>query len=235
MKNYQSGQTLIETMAAAFVLVMGIAAVAAMATFSLRSSSNVIKQVVGMGLARQGIEAVKNMRDTNWLMQSEIDNDCYNFKNQEPTAPCYRDWLTNPNAYSLDAGGTNSTYVLSFKPDSGDDKFPGTDDIKFWHLTPKPTGPFTLYSYPADNSTKYFYDHANPSGQVRSGYYRSIQITLLPGPTPFDKDGVGPAVRVISRVWWRDEKCPVASAFYYPDGGSCRISLETVLTNWKTN
>jgi type II secretory pathway pseudopilin PulG len=240
MKNNQSGQTLIETLAAVFVLSMGITAVVGLATFSLNSSTNVNKQVIGIGLVRQGIEAVKNMRDTNWLWQASVDTDCYNFKNDLNTATCYRSWLDNSLAYTIAPSPSNTyTYVLSFNPDPSTDTKFSSGDTRFWRLTAPtlaPNGPgFTLYAYPLGSNTKYFYDTTSSSGQTPSGYYRSITITKESSPTPFDKAGVGPLIRVISRVWWADKKCPVPDPNTYPTSGSCRVTLETVLTNWKTN
>lgn len=232
----QQGQTLIETLAAIFVLAMGITAVVGLATFTLSSSSNVTKQVIGVGLARQGIEAVKNMRDTNWLQQGAPDTDCYNFKNQEGTDSCFRNWLNSSSGYMLAPSPSNS-FTLSLVPDPTDETFPNSSDIKFWHLlSPDPTYGYTLFYYPLNSSSIYFYDPFNRAGKQKpSGYYRSITITQESSPTPFDQDGVGPVMRVVSQVWWNDKKCPVASAFAYPSSGSCRITLETLLTNWKTN
>lgn len=234
--NKQSGQTLIETLAAVFVLAMGITAVVGLATFSLKSSTNVTKQVVGIGLARQGIEAIKNMRDTNWLRQVNIDTDCHNFKTSEETASCFRNWLTN----SYDISGAVSpgaNYVLTFNPDTGDNKLSGSDTV-FWHLSAPPAGNYTLYYAPLSSGSKYFYDPSSSTGNP-SGYYRKITIIQegVSGPIlpPFDTTGVGPYIRVISQVWWADKSCPTPSATAFPTTGSCRTSLETVLTNWKTN
>ncbi len=243
-----SGQTLIETLAGIFVLAMGITAVLGLATFSLSSSTNITKQVIGIGLARQGIEAVKNMRDTNWLWQTTIDSDCYNYKNGLNTATCYRSWLNNPSAYSIAPQNSNS-YVLAFTPDPADNKFPSSSDIVFWHLMAPPISGYTLYYYPYNpanpSATKFFYDPILSASATPSGFYRKITITQegpantpqapKPAVPPFDKTGIGPYIRVISQVWWADKNCPTPDKNTYPTSGSCRISLETVLTNWKTN
>src|SRR3990167_3392339 len=89
--NSQTGQTIIETVIGIFIMVMGITAAIGLATYSLSASTTVVKQMVGMGLAREAIEAVKNMRDTNWLKGSLV-NTCWNYQNSSLTANCYQGW-----------------------------------------------------------------------------------------------------------------------------------------------
>ncbi len=74
----QNGQTLIETLVASFILVMGITAALTLATYSLGATNNIRQQTIGLGLAREGLEVVKNMRDTNWL-RGTSSSDCYDF------------------------------------------------------------------------------------------------------------------------------------------------------------
>ena len=59
------GQTLIETLAAVFILVMGVSASVGLAIYAFNTSGGVVKQIIATGLAREGLEAVRNMRDSN--------------------------------------------------------------------------------------------------------------------------------------------------------------------------
>ncbi|MBI3231958.1 MAG: type II secretion system protein [Candidatus Doudnabacteria bacterium] len=86
------GQTLIETIIAIFILVSGIAAAVGLAIFALSKSQNITKQMVAVGLAREGVEAIKNMRDTNWLKQTVINTNCYNRVTGANDAKCYQNW-----------------------------------------------------------------------------------------------------------------------------------------------
>src|SRR5581483_10854366 len=109
MKNLQStilnlksekGQTIIETVAALFILVMGVGAATGLAIYALNSSTNVTKQIIGTGLAREGLEAISNMRDTNWMRNAlgtaQNSNGCYDYtQNQAGQASCYPHWLGN--------------------------------------------------------------------------------------------------------------------------------------------
>jgi type II secretory pathway pseudopilin PulG len=130
-KARQSGQTLIETVVAVFILVMGIVAALGLAVYSLNASSNVTKQIVGIGLAREGVEAVKNMRDSNWLIGS-LSSTCYDFSLNQSNLPCYTDWL-GPNGssgarngYSIDPGNGNNAqkcYRIEMNTDSKKDSW----------------------------------------------------------------------------------------------------------------
>ncbi|HYF05355.1 MAG TPA: hypothetical protein VEA59_04250 [Patescibacteria group bacterium] len=91
MRRGQNGQTIIETMVAIFILVTGIFAVLALATDSFASTSNIKNQIIATGLVREGIEVVKNMRDTNWL-NSQV-SDCYNYSTTHAAPRCHQDWL----------------------------------------------------------------------------------------------------------------------------------------------
>ena len=64
---YQAGQTLIETIVALFVMTTGLSSGLALATFAFGSSSDISEKITATGLAREGIEITRRMRDSNWL------------------------------------------------------------------------------------------------------------------------------------------------------------------------
>ena len=63
----QKGQSLIETMVAISVIIIGLFSVFALASFSLSSQGASKTQIIATNLAREGIEVVRNVRDSNWL------------------------------------------------------------------------------------------------------------------------------------------------------------------------
>ncbi|MBX4187287.1 MAG: hypothetical protein KW802_03480, partial [Candidatus Doudnabacteria bacterium] len=67
MLSDQSGQTLIETLGAIFILVTTLTVGLGLAIYTLSNSENSMREVVAINLARQGIEVVRMMRDSNWL------------------------------------------------------------------------------------------------------------------------------------------------------------------------
>lgn len=253
-RNKHTGQTLVETVAAVFILAMGISSALGLAVYANSTSTNITKQIIATGLAREGAEAVKSMRDTNWLKQINIDKDCYNFSNPTATttaascpgdansrACCYKNWLTEPscsgtdksNGYCIDPAG-NRMYRLRSSLDSNN---------KQWTLEASPTAPYDLYMFqnsvwndPIAFQGLYLYSQA--PGYVRSDYSREILLLTDSSANasqnnnapPFNQD-IGPQLEVVSRVWWTDKKCPYS--LDWPGLGKCSIEIRDFLTNWK--
>ncbi|MBI4272696.1 prepilin-type N-terminal cleavage/methylation domain-containing protein [Candidatus Uhrbacteria bacterium] len=70
----RSGQTLIELIAAAFVLAVGLVGVLALTTANVRNQTIGNIRLVGSQLAREGVELARNIRDTNWIQVKEWDD-----------------------------------------------------------------------------------------------------------------------------------------------------------------
>ena len=233
MYKYSQGQTMIETLVAIFILVMGITAAIGLAIYALATSSNVTKQIIAVGLARQGLEAVKNMRDTNWLQQTSLDTNCYDYASGANDAKCYTHWLnklycidpTNNNG-NCDGSGTTQDYFLGFDPTTS----------SFWNLQRQLNATnYGLMFDSANASNQGFYESGSSGvsctgGSGMADYCRKIEITKDTA-SPFDKN-VGPRLIVISRVWWVDRKCPRQPDWSTP-APACSVELQTDLTNWK--
>ena len=74
----QKGETLIEVLVALVLLVVG--ALSALRLFGLTGLNNQItkERVIATNLAREGLEAVRNIRDTNWLRFAGERRLCWN-------------------------------------------------------------------------------------------------------------------------------------------------------------
>ncbi len=220
----QSGQTLIETLVAAFILVMGITAALGLATYSLNATSNIRHQTVGLGLAREGIEVVKNMRDTNWLKLT-LDRNCYDFMDATPDQLCYKNWLDadSVGGFDLSAG---ENYVLNFDVNSNPNRPPA------WSLVESTSFGLDLSDDLDSDGVLYL-----PSGgDGDSGYSRKIIIEEQDIEYPFDQD-TGGRLKVTSVVWWKDRRCPQRDDVTLADIENrvpCSVVLQTYLTNWRT-
>ncbi len=221
----QAGQTLVETVVGVFVLTIGVSTALGLAVAMFNASSSAVKQVIGAGLAREGMEAVFNMRATNWL-KGELSTNCYSFT--EPSANnalCHRDWLLVSSApsttYNLTPSGGNASYVLDFNSAA-------TDSTPVWSLTPSSS--FRLY-YDATAASGALYKTTS-TGAIASDFYREIKLeTQSVAPYSTAAGSIGPRLKVTTRVWWSDRGCPASST--YPTSGKCRIELVTYLTNWR--
>lgn len=225
--NTQSGQTLIETLVASFILVMGISAALGLATYSLGATTNIRQQTIALGLSREGIEVVKNIRDTNWL-KGTLTADCYDFLSGDSVAYCYRDWL-NPDSglgqdISAPAGGR--TFALRYNP-----SLPNP-----WYLyeTGQHFG-LNLNDLSVNDTGLQNVLYSAEDGLTVLGsstkFGRAITISEDADFTPFDQD-TGPRLRVTSHVWWTDGKnCPQSNT--PPADKRCSVYLVTYLTNWR--
>lgn len=217
-----SGQTLIETLAAIFIMVMGITAAAGLAIYVFGTSTNIVKQIIATGLAREGAEAVKNMRDTNWL-QGNLMSNCHDYSTGNNTAYCYRDWLKS--YHDIDPEANTRSYVLTLDPASS----------KLWSLERSSSLRFGLNkAFEAQDvngsNFKGFYYPETGLPQGNSEFYREIKLsTDTTGTYNFNEY---PKLIVQSRVWWVDKKCPRVNNFDQAPG-SCRVEVQLHLTNWK--
>ncbi|MBN1258694.1 hypothetical protein JXA05_02970 [Candidatus Peregrinibacteria bacterium] len=72
------GETIAETVIALTVLSIGIALSSALMANSLRNINTSKERVIATNIAREGLEAVRNIRDTNWLKFSGKRRQCWN-------------------------------------------------------------------------------------------------------------------------------------------------------------
>jgi len=234
-----AGQTLIETLAAAFILTMGISASVGLAVYAFNTSGGIVKQIIATGLAREGLEAVRNMRDTNWLRDTlsipPSPGGCYNFAtSQANAANCYTSWLnknfcldpTNSTTNSCSGTGSSATYYLGFD-----------SSTQYGWVLKKDSSNFGLnFNDPAKTAvwlTNGFYSPSNAGclNSLTSDYCRKVIITKVT-TAPYNQDANMPLLEVQSQVWWVDKKCPRA-ADYSSASVTCRLELDTYLTNWK--
>lgn len=61
------GQTLLEVIIAIGVILTGVVSTVALAIYSMSVGQVSENQIIGSNLAREGIEVIRNIRDTNWL------------------------------------------------------------------------------------------------------------------------------------------------------------------------
>lgn len=227
-KNQQNGQTIIETLAAAFILVMGIASAVGLSVYSLNTSSLITKQIIGIGLAREALDAFKNMRDTNWLQQNSVDTDCYNFVTGAQDEKCFKSWLGPGGGiyYKIDAVNSGKYHRLVLNP---------AVVTKTWEI--KNNGDNANWGLNLDtnvNSSSFqgFYSVSNVNVGVANGssdYYRKIDLKEV-SLQPYNQD-IGTRLNITVYVWWTDKRCPQVIDF--PGEGKCGVKMITYLTNWK--
>ena len=81
----RAGQTLLEAIVAIGILTTSIASALTLSTVSLSAEQDALSAATGGNLAREAIEAVRVIRDSNWLAEIDFDEGLY----QGTTNPDY--------------------------------------------------------------------------------------------------------------------------------------------------
>ncbi len=214
--NSQAGQTLVETVVGLMILAVGISTALALATSVYIQTTDSSQKLIAVGLAREGVEAVFNMRARHWL-SSGVYQPCFNFETSDYDAVCRNDWLTGGyfDDASLQVGPVSS--ILSYEIDPG-----------LWTLqTDPPTYRLNIETDMSSKGHLYVHDVGVPSN-----FYREIILEAITDyPYNADFTDIGPKIKVTSRVWWIGRGCPASDA--YPASGRCRVELSTFMTNWR--
>ena len=203
----QSGQSLIETIMAIFILTTGLSSGLALAVFSFGAASDISEKIVATGLAREGVEGVRRRRDSNWIAGSL--GSCSGLGTGQQ---CYSTWLTQSYNITGSTGGIAERLV--FNPTTNGPKWNldfGTD--------------YRLYQQ-LDGGL----NHSSAGTQTH--FFR--KITLIYYSTSFPYDATSPLVLVRSAVWWHGKRCAAITDLTDPSQTNCKIITEEYLTNWRT-
>lgn len=166
---FKAGQTLIETVVAIFLLTTGIIGGLGLAIFAIGASDVTLNQIIATNLAREGIEVVRNIRDTNWLTDALADCSAEIGTGQQ----CYKNW---------DSGFPGVPGEVRFRAEFN----PAANT---WTLAPAGLPQFELYQ-----GTDGSYVH---SGTAQTRFYRRIAIDVDTA-APFSSSNRRLLVRSIS-------------------------------------
>ncbi len=235
----QSGQTMIEVIIALFMLTMALVAGLGLAIYSNSRNVNNRNQLIATNLAREGIEGVRILRDTNWLAAEDptptggtinagvddLDPSC-NFGGGV-FLPCYPEAFGDP--YDLQSSNNNNDYRLVM---TGNGRNP------YLTLDTRNGQETYLLCLMGDGS----YRHSTCSA-AQAQFARRVSITTGNTSAPFTNDhnnpsasnGHSPEKIVTSVVIWKGKGCVdfpsnvVPTTFNTP----CKVTVVERLTNWK--
>jgi type II secretory pathway pseudopilin PulG len=191
------GETLIEVTITITILTIILSSIFGIIAQASSANVNVVNRVVALNIAREGIEAVRNIRDTNWLKYSGdrrgkwLCLDTTDYQNAcEENSPT----LISGGIYTVDFSDTHGRYYLERQNDI--EEFSSKKII--------PAGDFRLYQ----NADERFLHAA--TGNTKTIYYRQILLET-------DSAFINPScatngcpknerLRVLVRVQWREGK-----------------------------
>jgi type II secretory pathway pseudopilin PulG len=89
IKNHRKGETILETLIAMGILVIGIMMASSIMGSSIRNINSSKNRVIAVNIAKEGLEAIRNIRDTNWLKFNSVKRECWNHEPiKEAIDPC---------------------------------------------------------------------------------------------------------------------------------------------------
>ena len=107
-----AGETLLETIVAITVLSMILVSVFSLLTQALSANQDIKNRVIALSHAREGIEGVRNIRDTNWLRFSGDRRNKWLCKDDTCTASfsgtSYHSLSYSAQNYSLGTGSSDA-------------------------------------------------------------------------------------------------------------------------------
>ncbi len=208
------GFTIVEVMTAVTILVVGVLAIISIATYSNSVANLNAQRLVAAHLAEEGIELVRNIRDTNYV--SGATKFCSTSASNNPATDCTAcsAWCSNWDRYiHLPTNGTGAAYIAQYTLTTGLAGVPicqvGTADC--------PTNPPPALSY---NSASGLYGYNGWGGftglATTPAYTRVITIA-------HQYSGAVPSILVTSTVTWTGT------------AGTHQVVLQELLYDWRPN
>jgi hypothetical protein len=220
----QTGQTLMETIIAIFILTTALTTALGLAVYAFSRSQVSQDQIIASYLAAEGIDVVRMMRDSNWLRSDVSSDSSYHLQTCAALSGsfCYpKVWIEPPpDGYSLNEPGnwrlvldpTDKTY--NFDPHAD-----GAVNAVFdYNLYLQPDG---TYSHEPDTGT--------------STFARLVNLSILADITYPIINGYGSKLVVKSVVAWRGKGCTPfnTNQDLLTLNTPCKVVVEEHLTNWK--
>lgn len=177
----KSGESLIEVLVSIIILVLFMTSIFTMVNRSIVLNENIRSRVIALNLAREGIEGVRNIRDTNWLRFSGDRRNKWlcltaSCDESEPTD------LISDGSYHLDFSSGDGVYELVSS--SYSDLF------------------YSDYQLYRDGEDLYSHDSTGTS----SKFYRQIKLSLTSSPNC--SSSCPDRLVVTSRVGWNGVQGP---------------------------
>ncbi|NDK08715.1 hypothetical protein EOM39_05755 [Candidatus Gracilibacteria bacterium] len=207
MKSNKSGTTIIEAIIAMFIIIVGTIGVYTIYAKSQKISISVENRVKAISIAREGIEVIQNIRDTNWVLFGADSKNCWNVKDYEIN--CLGD---NVGTHKIPAGSykiikdvDNRWKLIDLTSTTGN-----YDDQTFRDTFVVNVDADGLYTQ-------------SGGAQFKPLFTRKIEISYIDTNSSGNGEKLDEKMLVKSIVSWGDNS---KVGFY-------TVTLENLLTNWK--
>lgn len=174
MKHSLHASSIIEALIVLLIVTMGIVGVFSILRSSLQLSESTSNRIEAIQIARDGLEAMTSIRDTNWLLFAADYENCWDTLNYD--SRCFTDPANS-------AFITPGSYTLS--------KNPSTNQFE---LTPQSTyGSFPDTNYRVARDSLWFYTQSGGTN-ILPIYTRDIQVSYPAADT----------MQIIASIRWKD-------------------------------
>ncbi len=106
------GQSIIETLVAVAIIVVGLVGILALVVNALAAGKISKETVIGTNLAREGIEVVRSVRDTNWFAKKSFDEGILGGGEVRYLKPTFN---PNKNDWELISGSSTDLFSDEYK------------------------------------------------------------------------------------------------------------------------
>lgn len=201
---------MVEVLVALMILIIG--AMGSLRLFGVASVNNELtkERVIATNLAREGIEAVRNIRDTNWLRFAGERRICWNNLDASTCVDVNSDSVADTRIEN------NSPYTAAFSPTTHRWQLSATGISNRLDIGDGEIAYDAPYNLKLDPTTG-LYNHATG---VDSPYYREIYTEYLNSNQSSASDPSANILRITSRVQWFDR------------GKISEVTLTTILTDY---
>lgn len=120
-KNNKKGFGLVELVMAMLILSIALVGILNLMTYLVKASKVNKDKIIALNLAREGIEVLRNVRDSNWLNGCPVwGGSCSHWTTAGGTATCCV-WDSGINSLAdhtlvLDFDANNNRYILNYTP-----------------------------------------------------------------------------------------------------------------------
>jgi Tfp pilus assembly protein PilV len=227
IKNYDSGQTLIETIVAIFILVTAVISALGVIVQALGTSSVSRNQIIALNLAREGVDVVRSMRDSNWLaadlsVSTSDDLQACGDPQLQSYLNCYKETFVGPS-FNL---GDSNTDIRKYRVDFD------SNNPYYFSLMQTNGNQNYLLCLQSDGTYRSNTTGATAIDCSDSRYARRITISS-DSSSPYTI--LNPKKVIRSIVVWKGRGCTDFGTNVDPAALTtpCKVSIEEHLTNWK--
>lgn len=224
MKKSLAGTSIIESIVVLLVVVIWITWVYKLLFASQQLANSTAQRIEAIQIARDGLEAFTNIRDTNWLIYAGDYENCWNVLNYTPTciwndgiATRIRWWRLGPDTRKFIIYKDPITHKFMLE-----DRL---DDPTWFDYTNDTAGEDYREFYRVWKDAQWFYTQGTSiSTDITPIYTRTLQTDYIDTDwSGSDQSRFDDKIIVTSTVEWKD---PASTEIK-------KLEMSTTLTNWK--